>query len=79
VRYEEQFREQYSGDKGEWVVKPIDPNRPHRYVEKDIGRKGTCVICDRRKVSDWHDDAAKQHTVEFRDAEQDAEYRKPKR
>ena len=72
------IREQFSGDKGEWVIKPIDPNRVHRYVPKDVGAAFSCVICDRRPSSDYHDDRAKQHTVEFRDAEQDVLYRKPK-
>lgn len=61
-------REQYRGEsKREWVVKPVDPERAHRFVAKDVGRRGTCVICHRREASDWHDAAARQYTVEYQD------------
>ena len=80
MKYEEMLREQYRGeDKAEWVVKPIDPSLPHRFVETDIGRKNTCVICGCKKVCrhDIHSDTAKQHTVTFRDREEDAKLRGP--
>lgn len=61
-------REEFRGNyRDRVVIKPIDPERPHRFVEVEVGRKGTCVICWRRKRSDYHDDAARQHTVAFRD------------
>lgn len=61
------IRETFRGDyRDRFAVKPIDPERAHRFVEVEVGRKGTCVICGRRKVSDYHDDAARQQTVDVR-------------
>jgi len=64
------MRQQYRGAyRDQLVVTPIDPSLAHRFVECDIGRKGTCVICGCRRVCrhDIHSDDAKQRTVQFRD------------
>lgn len=50
----------------ETIVLPIDPSRPHRFAEQDVGRRGVCVFCGRFKVSDYHDDDAKQRTFQRR-------------
>jgi hypothetical protein len=54
-----------------FVVTPIDPSRPHRFVETEVGRAGTCVLCGCKRDCrhDIHSDSAKQRTVQFREGQ----------
>ncbi len=66
MRLTEQFRGEH---RDRFVVKPIDPERAHRFVEQAVGRAGTCVFCGRSAASDYHDPDARQYTVDVREGE----------
>lgn len=62
------IREQFRGDAHDnLVVKPIDPELPHRFVEQAVGRAGTCHFCGRFRASPYHGADARQKTVELRE------------
>jgi len=64
------IREQFRGAaRDRYVVKPIDPSLPHRFVEQPVGRAGTCVFCAGRRGNPLHDPDARQNTVDIRDGE----------
>lgn len=62
------IREAFRGDaRANVVVKPIDPERPHRFVEQAVGRAEACYFCGRFRASDYHAEGARQKTVEMRE------------
>lgn len=58
-------QEQFRGDaRDKQIIVPIDPSRPHRFAEGQVGHARACAIC-----AGWrrdHDENAKQMTVKER-------------
>lgn len=60
-------REVFRGDaRDTQIVVPIDPSRPHRFREGDVGHARACAICAGWRRDSVHADDAKQMTVKER-------------
>lgn len=67
MTYEAQYRQQFRGDYRDRIaLQPIDPSRPHRFREGDVGAARACAICACYRADGIHSDTARQRTVDER-------------